>query len=233
MTIDAVRRGYVTSKSPLAPSASAARRMVESRARRRSDPGCRALHGLGPADRRRSSRRWRRSHRSAPLCPHLGWVRIRPQRDTGVRSARRVTGRTAHGPRDRMLLSMSSFGSSGRQRVSCELSNVVYGYPAEDLASVLIRFESGAHASVRTTFNCGRNDLMMEPQRSPREPRWLGRDCPGTSRGIPPVAVSVLSGDGQPADRKIDPARADERVRSSGRQRLDRDNARHAIERIR
>ncbi|MDQ6795350.1 MAG: Gfo/Idh/MocA family oxidoreductase [Chloroflexota bacterium] len=65
-------------------------------------------------------------------------------------------------------------------RVSCELSNVVHDYPAEDLASTLIRFASGAHAVMQTTFNCGRNDLMIQGTGGRLTSReWLGRDFAG------------------------------------------------------
>ena len=64
--------------------------------------------------------------------------------------------------------------------VSCELSNVVYDYVAEDTASVLLRFASGSHAVVQTTFNCGRNDLMVQGRNGRFTSReWLGRDFAG------------------------------------------------------
>lgn len=65
-------------------------------------------------------------------------------------------------------------------RVSCELSNVRYRYAAEDTASVLIRFVSGAHAILQTTFSCGRNDLTVQGSTGRLTSReWLGRDFAG------------------------------------------------------
>lgn len=68
--------------------------------------------------------------------------------------------------------------------VSARLGRVVHDYPAEDTATVILRFVSGAHGVVQTTFTCGQNDLVLQGTAGRLTSReWLGRDFGAISAG--------------------------------------------------
>jgi glucose-fructose oxidoreductase len=65
-------------------------------------------------------------------------------------------------------------------RVSALLDHARYQYAAEDSATLLLRFASGAHGMVQSHFNCNQNwlDIQGSEGRIWSEP-WLGREFAG------------------------------------------------------
>lgn len=60
------------------------------------------------------------------------------------------------------------------------VDRLVHPYPAEDAVSVLLRFASGAHGSITTTFVAGQNELsVLGTAGRLRSGEWLGRDFAG------------------------------------------------------
>ncbi len=66
-------------------------------------------------------------------------------------------------------------------RVAALLDHRAYQYAAEDSATLLLHFASGAHGVVQSHFNCGQNwlDIQGTKGRIWSEP-WLGREFSGT-----------------------------------------------------
>jgi len=67
--------------------------------------------------------------------------------------------------------------------VLCRLDRVRYDYPAEDTATLILRFDSGAHGLVQTTFTMGQNDLVLQGTGGRLDSsEWMGRDFAGNLR---------------------------------------------------
>jgi len=70
--------------------------------------------------------------------------------------------------------------------VSCRLERLIHEYRAEDTASLLLRFRSGTHGSVQTTFACGQNEFAVQGTNGRlRSDEWLGREFAGRLRFEP------------------------------------------------
>jgi 1,5-anhydro-D-fructose reductase (1,5-anhydro-D-mannitol-forming) len=66
------------------------------------------------------------------------------------------------------------------ESVSCVIDRLVHDYPAEDTVSALLRFSSGAHGAITTTFVAGQNELsILGTAGRLRSGEWLGRDFAG------------------------------------------------------
>jgi predicted dehydrogenase len=66
------------------------------------------------------------------------------------------------------------------ESVSCVIDRVVHDYPAEDTVTALLRFASGAHGTITTTFVAGQNELTVQGTAGRlRSTEWLGRDFAG------------------------------------------------------
>jgi predicted dehydrogenase len=64
--------------------------------------------------------------------------------------------------------------------VGCVIDRLVHDYPAEDTVTALLRFASGAHGSITTTFVAGQNELSVQGTAGRlRSTEWLGRDFAG------------------------------------------------------
>jgi predicted dehydrogenase len=64
--------------------------------------------------------------------------------------------------------------------VSALMGHLIHPYPAEDIVSALLRFESGAHGVVQTTFVCGQNDLYVQGTDGRlMGGAWIGREFAG------------------------------------------------------
>jgi predicted dehydrogenase len=64
--------------------------------------------------------------------------------------------------------------------VDCLIDRLVHDYPAEDTVTALLRFRSGAHGSVTTTFVAGQNEFVIQGTDGRlRSNEWLGREFAG------------------------------------------------------
>jgi predicted dehydrogenase len=64
--------------------------------------------------------------------------------------------------------------------VSCVIDRLVHDYPAEDTVSTLLRFVTGAHGTITTTFVAGQNELSVQGTEGRlRSTEWLGREFAG------------------------------------------------------
>lgn len=66
-------------------------------------------------------------------------------------------------------------------RVQGMVGRVRYEYPADDTATLLVQFASGAQAVVQTAFTCTQNDLVIHGTEGRLTSRqWLGREFAGS-----------------------------------------------------
>lgn len=64
--------------------------------------------------------------------------------------------------------------------VSCVIDRLVHDYTAEDTVTALLRFASGAHGAITTTFVAGQNEMVVQGTAGRlRSTEWLGRDFAG------------------------------------------------------
>jgi 1,5-anhydro-D-fructose reductase (1,5-anhydro-D-mannitol-forming) len=71
--------------------------------------------------------------------------------------------------------------------VDCLIDRLVHDYAAEDTVTAMLRFRSGAHGSVTTTFVAGQNELVIQGTGGRlRSGEWLGRDFAGELTFEPP-----------------------------------------------
>jgi predicted dehydrogenase len=64
--------------------------------------------------------------------------------------------------------------------VSCVIDRLVHDYAAEDTVTALLRFTSGAHGAITTTFVTGQNEMVVQGTGGRlRSTEWLGREFAG------------------------------------------------------
>lgn len=85
--------------------------------------------------------------------------------------------------------------------VSCVIDRLVHQYPAEDTVTALLRFASGSHGTITTTFVTGQNEMVVQGTGGRlRSTDWLGRDFAGdlsfepTEHGVGRFDVDRVTG---------------------------------------
>jgi predicted dehydrogenase len=126
--------------------------------------------------------------------------------------------------------------------VSCVIDRLVHDYAAEDTVTALLRFASGAHGTITTTFVAGQNELVAQGTGGRlRSSEWLGRDFAGdltfepSEHGVGRFDIERVSGPrAVPLERtNVYRPQVDEvsrAIRDGGRTRIDATRGLHVME---